>query len=730
MRWFTLHVNYQPKTGFSKFLSGGFKGLVWLFIGTLVLSILGLLFVVIADPTATGPIYMALININLIFAIVFFIFIGKQLMMLFLEKKRGMIGTRLHVRLMAIFATLAIVPALMVGAFSIFLLNQGIESWFSSRVTTALNGSLEVAQAYLKEHERSLLVEAHAVAEDTRVSLSTFFIDVEGFKKILAREQYYRQLADVAVYDTSGNRVAYAGDFEPPKLSKEILEFFRYPAAHGETFQNIQQRRVSAVVPLSSDSFLVVGKWVDPSVLSRMDDTQAAYKEYYELRSQRESVRFIFTLFLILLTIGSLAGAIWVGMTIASRIIKPVTALVHATNNVSAGDLDVRLTPLDDDEIGILTQSFNRMAGQLKENRNLLEKKNVELGDRRRMTEAVLTGVSSGVLSLKDDGTVLTANQIAQDVFDVRVNANIKSFNAGLFKMLQHFLQNPHQSFQEKLRLSSDEEDRTLLVRMLPQKTIDGKVESVVVTFDDITELLSTQKVAAWSDVARRIAHEIKNPLTPIQLSAERLQRKYKKIIPEDDQELFSELTATIVRRVEDMRVMVNEFSDFARMPAAVMSREDVVPILKEIVLLQQEARPDIQFDVQLPESGEAIIDCDRSHVSRVFTNIVENAVNAIEEDEKSGKKVSQASIKVVVEMSPDGKLVTTVTDTGKGLPEDVDTDTLFDPYVTTRKKGTGLGLAIVRRVMDEHGGQIRLMRREEGGTLVEMIFPVSKMKE
>ena len=695
-----------------------------------VASILGLIFSAVSNPNAAGPIYLALININLIFAIAVIFFIGRMFIMLFIDRKKGFIGTRLHVRLLAIFSTLAVLPAIMVGAFSIFLLNHGIESWFSSRVTRALDGSLEVARSYLSEHEKNILIETRAIAQDSKFHSPSFVIDPEYLTELLEKERKKRSLADLRVYNTSGALISYTGIIEPLPLPLEINSFFAAPTEQGMVVKDIADQRILSAYPLTADLFLVVSRLMNAAVLARVDSTQEAYQEYYELRSQRDNIRLVFTLFLILLTASALAAAIWVGLKLAERITKPVTSLVHATNKVSTGDLDVRVPPVDDDELGILTQSFNRMASQLQEYRELLERKNRELGDRRRITEAVLTGVSAGVFSLDCNGKVLLANKVAQDTLGVEVDKMLLAVSPELQEMFENFQTERHTMVQEKMRINNgDDESRTLLVRMVPQYHAGGKLRSVVVTFDDITELLTAQKVAAWSDVAQRIAHEIKNPLTPIQLSAERLSRKYKKDIPEDSRELFNQLTATIVRQVEDMRVMVNEFSDFARMPQAVMQEENLVSILNEIIVLQRVARPDIEFEASFPKDNKMLMSCDASHISRAYTNLIENAVNAIQETDEDAEKVGKREVKVVVEKSQHGTIVTSIADTGRGLPDDVETDKLFDPYVTTRKKGTGLGLAIVRRVVDEHGGQIRLMRREEGGTCVEITFPLKNIK-
>lgn len=691
-------------------------------------------FTVIGEPDTTGPVYLTLINVNLLVAVVFGLFVGRQVILLFLDRRGRLKRARLHVRLLAIFTVLAVLPTLFVAVFAIFVLNQGLESWFSNRVSRALEGSLQVAQAYLSEHEKTLLVETQAMAQDPTVTDPTFMLDYDAMRQVLLHEVEERGLDELAVYDQRGGLVVAAGSLGAYSLSVDVQETLQLAPKKAIAIRNISANQVTVVAPLSGDRWLVASRWLDPTVTARVDQTQAAFQEYYGLRKNRSQIRWVFTLFLVVMAIASLAGAIWAGLRLATRIVRPVTALVHATNRVSAGDLEVRVPPVDDDEIGILTQSFNRMAQQLKSGRDLLEKKNKELDERRRTMEALLTGVSAGVLSLDEEGIIRSANKTAQKTLNLKTGVKIGEVDPSLGALFEEFLEAPKDLFQQQVRIAHKEgESQTLLVRMVPQRTGGGRLAAVVVTFDDITPLISAQKVAAWADVAQRLAHEIKNPLTPIQLSAERLKRKYlDKLKVKEEQQLFAQLTDTIVRQTEEMRRMTNEFSDFARMPTAQMAPESLLDIVQEVLVLQQTGRDDIRFEqeIDVPEKAAQLY-CDRSHITRLLTNVVENAVNAIHEREQNSDKeeIVQGEVKIVVKMPQDDTLAVSVLDNGRGLPEDVEIEQLFDPYITTRKKGTGLGLAIVRRVMDEHGGQVRLTRRPEGGTAIELIFPVNKDK-
>lgn len=694
--------------------------------------VLFVVYEVIENPEASGPVYLALLNMNILLAAGLLVYVGRRLMLIFLERKRGMTGARLHVRLLGIFSLLAVLPALVVTIFSVTLINQGMESWFSDRVTKALDRSRDVAQAYLEEHGSRLMSEAKNIAREPTVRVPGFIIDVETVRDMLEFEREELNMSEIAIYTRLGDLVVSAGGIASAP-SYEMLQAFSVTPPRPLLLTQFAEGKLTAIVPMKDDMFLVASRWVNPSVLANLDDQRAAYQEYYKLRSERGTLQLLFTLVMLVLSAMCLAWAVWAGLKLARRIVGPVTALVHATNKVATNNYDVRVEPLDDDELGILTQAFNRMTRLLKENRELLEKKNRELDDRRRMIEAVLTGVTAGVISVDEKGIVHVANSVAKEYLHLYAGARLVDASLELHTFFKDFMATGYSIMERQVKIVGENGARTLLVRMVPQRLGTKGVKSVVVTFDDISPLISAQKTAAWSDVARRLAHEIKNPLTPIQLSAERLRRKFGKQVPEEEQTLFAELTATIVGRTEDMRSMLNEFSDFARMPSAVFKGEDLVKIIQEVLVLQRTARPQIDFVFDCAQP-HIVYRCDRMQISRALTNLVENAVNAIEEkpdEQKLSSKGEREQVKVVVKMSQADTLTITIYDTGRGLPAGVETENLFDPYVTTREKGTGLGLAIVRRVLEEHGGQVRLANRKNvRGACVEISLPLRKTEE
>ncbi len=682
------------------------------------------------QPGISGNLLFALMSASVLILLVFFLYIGRHFLLLFLERRGRLKRSRLPFRFLGIFSIIAVFPTLIIASFAFFMLNLGMETWFSGKVNAALENSLQIAQAYLDEHERNILLEVSALARDQELRDATFLMDPLVIQEFLQAEARRRNLLDLSLFTNQGTLIATTGTLQ--HLASTISTFIhdargavdqagRAPHA----FTEYDKQQVVALAPVGSGLWLAAARDIHPKVVARIDQTEAVYQEYFTLVRNRGYIRWFFGLLLGVMALGTLVAAVWVGLRLANRIVRPITELVHATNRVSAGQMDIRLPPRDDDEMGILTQSFNRMTQQLKQNRELVEKKNKELDRRRKTMEALLTGVSAGVFAVDAAGVIQTTNPTAHGQLGLQINQTLADYSPELAHAVAEYAEDPIPLKQKQIKLLVAAEPRTFLVRMVAQKNGEGEVTTIVVTMDDITPLLSAQKTAAWADVARRLAHEIKNPLTPIQLSAERLQRKYSKQLDAESRDLFVDLTKTIIQQTEDMRSMLNEFSDFARMPAAKMAPHKLMDIVKQAVFLEESAQGDIAFelDVDAP-AAEAMVVCDRAHLNQTLTNILENAINSIKE--RVGDNLMPGKVKIVVKMSQDDTLLVTVQDNGKGIPADVDIDQLFDPYVTTRQKGTGLGLAIVRRVIEEHGGQVRLLRCAEGAR-VEITLPVKQ---
>jgi two-component system nitrogen regulation sensor histidine kinase NtrY len=488
---------------------------------------------------------------------------------------------------------------------------------------------------------------------------------------------------------------------------------------------NDQDERVRALVRLGEfgDLYLYVGRFIEPRVLAHRDEVHLAAAQYERLEGQRSGFQITFAVIYILVALLFLAAAISIGIHFAAKLGDPISRLMGAAERIRAGDLTARVPEGEkDDELVSLSRAFNRMTYQIQSQQLELMEANRQLDDRRRFTETVLSGVSAGVIGLDRDGRINLPNRSASGLLgvdlDLSIGENLAEVAPEMTDLLNAAARRPGRRAQGQVQLVRNNSTRTLLVRIAAEQDESG-LSGFVVTFDDITELLSAQRKAAWADIARRIAHEIKNPLTPIQLSAERLRRKYLRDIKKDA-DTFRICTDTIIRHVEDIGRLVDEFSSFARMPAPVLKPEDLTTIVEQAVFLQRTAHPEIAFETRFA-SRPIPLRCDARLVSQALINIVKNAIESIEGRIVDGKR-EPAGWVAVTATDADGRVSITVEDNGKGLPQQ-HRERLTEPYVTTRTKGTGLGLAIVKKIMEDHQGELLLEDREAGGARVTLVF-------
>lgn len=670
---------------------------------------------------------IAFININFLLLALMLVLFTRYCMYLFIYRKKGFAKIKLNTRLAGMFSVLAFIPGTAVLCFALIFINSGVETWFSARVTTSLDNSLKVAQAYLSEHEERLLSEAKLLSKDPIFSAPTFLIDADALEQILNEELVERDLAEIALYDDQAKLIEYAGDLMPTLKSDEILNSFDDVLFEkkGVIYKEDNNNRITAIAPLPLDSgYIVIRRWIHPAVLYYLDSTQKAYQEYYQLQSERDQIKLLFSLLFIVFTIALISGSVYFSIRLARRIVHPIEDLVEGTEKLAHGNFNTRVEVLDDDEIGELSQAFNAMASEINKQQAEIKARHKEIQNKSKTLEAILTGVNSGVITLTATGKVRMANKAAVETLNIEIGKSMKKFSPELFEVANDFLvkNNQYRMLQEQIKINFEETTKEFLVRFicLDYDEKKDKIKTVLLTFDDITEINSAQKLGAWADVARRMAHEIKNPLTPIQLSAERIKRRFGKQVTEDT-DLFTDLTQIIIRQVEDLRSLVNEFSDFARMPSPIFEKQNFVSIIKEITLLQGN-RPNVKLNLDI-ESPDMPINCDALQIKRVLTNLIENGINAIEENNKN----SSGSIDIVAKISQNSNIHLQIIDDGPGIPDDIDISKLFDPYITTRKKGTGLGLAIVKKIIDEHKGSVNLLRRKPHGTTVSIILPLEK---
>jgi len=485
---------------------------------------------------------------------------------------------------------------------------------------------------------------------------------------------------------------------------------------------NDNDDRVRALVRLDrfGDVFLYAGRFIDPAVINHMKQTKSAVDQYERLEGQRSDYQIAFSVVFFAVGLILLTGAVWVGLSFATRMARPISFLVAAAERVRSGDLSARVPAGNaDEEFSSLSRAFNRMTLQLQTQQSELIEANRQLDQRRRFTETVLSGVSAGVIGLDQEGRINLPNRSASLLlgtdFDQHIGKDLAEIVPEMAGLVAEAERRPDRLTESQVQLVRGGRTRTLLVRIAPER-IEGEAKGYVVTFDDITELQAAQRKAAWADVARRIAHEIKNPLTPIQLSAERLKRKYLADI-RNDPETFTACTDTIIRHVGDIGRMVDEFSSFARMPAPILKDEDLGEIVRQVAFLQRAASPDIRIETEMPRKPVRL-SCDSRLVAQALVNLMKNAAESIHSREGE----VPAGLILVKLAEQDGAIVAAVEDNGRGLPHE-GRERLTEPYVTTHAKGTGLGLAIVKKIMEDHGGELVLEDREGDGARVKLVF-------
>jgi two-component system nitrogen regulation sensor histidine kinase NtrY len=673
---------------------------------------------------------LLLLNLDLVLLLALGALIGHRLVYVWVASKRGAAGARLHARLVGLFSLLAVTPTIIIAVFSVIMFDFGLQGWFSQRVRTAVSESVAVAEAYLEEHQQVIKADILAMAQDLNRQGPAFRFNTARFNQLVETQTVLRSLTEAVVFDGSGRLLARAGLGRLLSFQPQIPEWAVDRAREGKVviLTAGTDDRVHALVELDglNDIFLYVGRPVDQRVLAHMDRSQGAAKLYEEMEGQRSDLQIRFAMIFVVVALLLLLAAIWVGLAVANNLSRPIGSLIFAAKQVGAGDLSARVDQgLGRDEIGSLLRAFNSMTSKLESQQHDLLDANEQLDSRRRFIEAVLSGVTAGVIGLDREGRITLPNRSACELLqsDAKTLSGrpLAKVMPEIAPLLNKASRRPRQISEAQIvRTGSDGTVRSLFVRILAQSDEDGVI-GFVVTIDEITELLAAQRKAAWADVARRIAHEIKNPLTPIQLSAERLKRRYLSQI-ENDSETFEACTDTIVRQVAEIGRMVDEFSSFARMPEPSLQDHDLGEIIRQTVFLQKNATPQIDFHCDLPD--EAVVQaCDSRQIARAILNLLQNAADAIAgRPAKDGGDLPKGEIRISLADAPGGPKIE-VQDNGRGLPKS-ERHRLTEPYVTTRAGGTGLGLAIVRKIMEDHDGKVTLEDVETGGARVTLHFP------
>ncbi len=624
-------------------------------------------------------------------------------------------GARLHVRIVALFSIIAALPAILLAIGATTTFSRSLDGWFSARTQEIIANSLDVTNAYLEEHGQVIRTDIVNMAKDLDDAAESLSGDHEQLRNLLIAQAGLRDLPAAYIIDSRGRQVLAALENEKlPYLAPPQEVIAQANAGQVPLLMPHNTYRVAAVTKLTRYpvSYLYVVRGVSPKVMRHLRRTQAGVAEYDELRQRRGGLKIAHGLMYFMISLTALLAAIWVGLWFAGRFVAPIRRLIAGAQQISKGDLNV-LLPVrrGEGDLRRLSQTFNTMTSELKTQRDALVNANSLLLERRRFMEAVLSGVSAGVLGLDRNGQVRLANRSAEKLLGMNAEGlvgkqlyeAVPEFGALLARAEDHSVK--HHRPQHQVTLSIDNEERTFAVRVTREQE-DGEGQGIVVTFDDITELVSAQRTSAWADVARRIAHEIKNPLTPIILSAERIRRKYGKVIT-TDRETFDKLTATIERQAGDIKSMVDEFASFARIPKPVMELNDLRDAVQEPVILFREGHPDVTFDLALP--AEPLLGSfDRRLITQAVTNLVKNATEAVDTARDGAAASWQPRVSVCARASAN-EFEIEVTDTGIGLPKQ-NRARLLEPYVTTKgNKGTGLGLAIVQKIVEQHGGILTL---------------------
>jgi two-component system nitrogen regulation sensor histidine kinase NtrY len=653
---------------------------------------------------------------------------------IWIARRRGRAAARLHVRIVLLFSFIAALPAVLMAVIASITLDKGLDRWFAERTEAIIDTSRAVAQAYVQEHSRVLALDLVAIAgefnrvtpdiEQNASAIAAYLSNQAKLRGLSAIQLIHRDRSVMVEGETTSN-------LEVPPPPEDVFEQAQggQPALIAPGTTNL----IGGVIELAGfeDLYLYLARPIDPRVTRYLRLTEENAAEYEQLQANRFNVQIAFAILFVGMGLVVLLSAIWIGLGFARSLVSPIRRLIGAAQDVSAGNLDVRVpVRRSTGDIGALASTFNTMTSQLKTQRDELLAAHDKIDARRRFTEAVLSGVSAGVVGLDENGVVTLANRSALATLGLQESDLVGRLLADVLPELGGVVEDARQRGRgpahAQVQLMRHGDPRTFNVQVTQDRS-GGKIEGLVVTLDDITDLMAAQRRSAWADVARRIAHEIKNPLTPIQLSAERLKRRFGGRVEAEDRKVFDQCTETIVRQVGDIRRMVDEFSGFARMPKPVMERRDLKEVVREAVFLQEVGNPDIRFRLDLPERPVTAL-IDHRLVTQALTNIVKNATEAIEGAERLD---GEGGLITVAVREQAGDAIIDVEDNGKGLPGE-DRERLLEPYMTTREKGTGLGLAIVRKIMEEHGGSISLLdapTRSPGrkGALVRLTFPAAR---
>jgi two-component system nitrogen regulation sensor histidine kinase NtrY len=671
---------------------------------------------VLANLTFVSPTYnvvVTLLAVNFVTVLLLLAIIGREVWHIIQARRRGSAGARLHIQIAILFSVIAVVPAVLVAVVASINLDRGLDRLFLIRTRAVMENSVIVSQAYLNEHERSIQAETNFMAADVARAKPQFDQDMDRFRQFFTTQALLRNMPAAMMLRSDQSVIVKADIRLPPEVQDPPLPPVERLGQIGDAEAVAGMLRdtnyIGGLIKLKGydDAYLFVARFIDPRVLEQIQRTENSIQEYADLEVRRIGVQAAFALMYTVIALTVLLSAVWSGFAFANRLVAPIRRLIGAANLVSTGNLHVQVpVRRSEGDLSQLGATFNKMTQELRTQRNDIVRARDLVDSRRRFTEAVLAGASAGVIGVDGNGHVSILNRSAEKLIGSgeaqALGHPLEEIVPELKDLIEPARLGGQRLVQGQTTINRNGRDRTVSVRVTSEQSANPD-HGYVVTLDDITELVTAQRTAAWADIARRIAHEIKNPLTPIQLSAERLRRKYGKSIAED-RGIFEQCTDTIVRQVDDIRRMVDEFSRFARMPKPVMMVDDITDTVRQVAFLQRVGNADIDIEVEIAEDPMPAR-FDRRLISQGLTNIIKNAgeaVAAVPADQLGRGRIVVSAARI------DSEIVIDVIDNGIGLPKE-NRSRLLEPYVTTREKGTGLGLAIVGKILEEHGGRIEL---------------------
>ncbi|AMN53428.1 ATPase [Labrenzia sp. CP4] len=715
--------------------AGKFWRRVGLAIILLALVSIGVTFVILMGLTSIDPtreVIMVAMTINGALAAILVGVIAFEILKLWQARRRGRAAARLHVRVVALFSVVAAVPAVLMAILAAITLDRGLDRWFEDRTRQIIDNALTVAQAYLQEHARVLRGDLIAMTNDIDRAKAVYEFEPTRFDQFFATQVSLRGILAAFILNENGEvvtRVVIDPNAEVPLPPAD--SFFKAKSGDPILIAPGSSNLVGGVMKLSAyDNFyLYAVRAIDPRVVEYLRLAETGASQYQQMENSRFGVQVAFALVYLGVALVLLLSAIWIGFGFANRLVSPIRTLISAADEVSKGNLVVKVpTEKSGGDLANLGETFNKMTGQLLGQRDALLAANEQIDRRRRFNEAVLSGVSTGVIGVDDEASIMLINRSALELLQLDevqiLNKSLIEVVPELNDCISDVLKNDSDRVPEsQIEITRGGRLRTINVRITREQST-RREHGFVVTLDDITDLVSAQRNSAWADVARRIAHEIKNPLTPIQLSAERIRRRYGKRI-EEDRQVFDQCIDTIVRQVGDIGQMVDEFSSFARMRKPTKTSGDLREAVRDAAFMQSVANPEISVTADVPSSPVTAV-FDARLVGQALTNVVKNAAEAV--SARIGDDLPKGKVTVHLRGELEdgsGRIVIDVIDNGIGLPEE-NRSRLLEPYMTTREKGTGLGLAIVRKILEDHGGGIELLdapktNPEDTGTLVRL---------